>query len=243
MKLLTVGNPKVIKGEKLGYLTAILHLAPANMSGYQVCPMATVGCTNGCLNTAGHGGMFKGGSKHLTSAEVVAAITDGRITNIVQAARIRRTRMFFETRVEFMAQLETEITAFVKRAGRKNLIPVVRLNGTSDIRWENYGIIDKFPTIQFYDYTKIPNRRNLPANYHLTFSLADGNDANAWIAGVTQNVAVVFRTDRFPETFMNRRVISGDEHDLRFLDSEHVVVGLKAKGRAKQDKTGFVKNV
>ena len=165
MKLLTVGNPKIAKGEKLGYLTAILHLAPHTMSGYNTCPMATAGCSSACLNTAGRGGMFAGcKTAHLSGSEMVNDIKSGNLVNFIQAARIRKTRMFFEHRVTFLSQLENEIRNFVKLAKKHGLTPVIRLNGTSDLRWENYGIIQKFPTLQFYDYTKIPNRRNLPSN-------------------------------------------------------------------------------
>jgi hypothetical protein len=121
---------------------------------------------------------------------------------------------------------------------------VFRLNGTSDIRWETVevdghaNIMELFPTVQFYDYTKLVNRRALPANYRLTFSLAENNDLAAWASGL--NVAAVFK-GKLPATFMGRPVIDGDETDLRFLDPVGIVVGLKAKGKAKKDQTGFVR--
>jgi hypothetical protein len=52
------------------------------------------------------------------------------------------------------------------------------------------------------------------------------------------NVAAVFH--KVPETYLGRTVINGDETDLRFLDPKGVIVGLKAKGKAKKDTTGFV---
>ena len=120
------------------------------------------------------------------------------------------------------------------------MIPCFRLNGTSDISWEKYGIIEKFPNVQFYDYTKVRNRKvSHLNNYHLTFSKADGNDMDARLAASAgMNVAVVFK--ELPETYMGRKVVNGDETDLRFLDEKSVVVGLKAKGKAKKDTTGFV---
>lgn len=120
------------------------------------------------------------------------------------------------------------------------MIPVFRLNGTSDLSWEKYGIIEKFPTVQFYDYTKVLGRKvKHLSNYHLTFSKADGNDLDAAVAMDNgMNVAVVFK--ELPEVYRNRTVINGDDTDLRFLDPKGVVVGLKAKGKAKSDKTGFV---
>lgn len=240
MELLTVSNPKVMKGQKKGYLTAILHLAPSTMSGYNVCPLASRGCKDACLNTAGRGGMFSGEvTKDLAGGDMVKMIKSGRLHNVIQSARIRKTHEFFENRDKFLATLEKEIGIVIKRAAQKNLIPAIRLNGTSDIRWENTGIIQKFPDIQFYDYTALPNRRNLPANYHLTFSRKEDNDVNVKIAIENgMNVAVVF--DKVPATWNGLPVINGDETDLRFLDPKNVIVGLKAKGKGKKDTSGFV---
>jgi hypothetical protein len=246
--LLTTGNPKVAKGQANGYLTSILHLAPSRMSGYNTCPMATTGCAAACLNTAGRGGLFAGVSTGVMSgAELVQAIMDGKITNRIQLARIARTRFFFEDRAAFMKQLVREIKAAIRLADRHGLTPVFRLNGTSDIRWETVAvdgydnIMTMFPTVQFYDYTKIANRRDLPANYHLTFSLAESNQALAETALQNgMNVAAVFR--KVPQVFLGVTVIDGDATDLRFLDPARVVVGLKAKGKAKRDQSGFVQN-
>ncbi len=225
MKLLSTANPKIQKGTKLGYLSFILHLAPATLSGKETCPKRTAGCTEACLNTAGRGGMFKRGEN----------------TNMIQQARIRKTRMFFEQRAEFMAQLEKDINLGIRQAKKLGLTPVFRLNGTSDLSWEKYGIIEKFPQVQFYDYTKVLGRKvSHLKNYHLTFSAADGNDADvARAIEQGMNVAAVF--DRLPETYMGRTVINADETDLRFLDPKGVVAGLKAKGRAKKDTSGFVR--
>lgn len=224
MKLFTTGNPKLMKGEKKGYMSFVLHLAPADLSGHETCPKRTAGCTAACLNTAGRGGMFK----------------KGETTNAIQQARIRKTKMFFEQREEFLATLEKDIRLGIKQAEKKGLIPCFRLNGTSDISWEKYGIIEKFPEVQFYDYTKVRNRKvGHLKNYHLTFSKADGNDMDVRLAASEgMNVAAVF--DKVPETYIGRQVIDGDETDLRFLDPKGVIVGLKAKGRAKKDTTGFV---
>ena len=224
LKLLSTGNPKLMKGEKQGYLSFILHLAPSWLSGFNTCPMASNGCASACLNTAGRGGMFKRGEK----------------TNAIQEARIRKTQWFFNDRDTFMTQLVKDITLAIKQAERKNMIPVFRLNGTSDLRWENVAvagfgnIMAMFPNVQFYDYTKLPNRRNIPANYHLTFSRSESNEH---LIPADLNVAVVF--DKLPETYLGRPVVNGDDTDLRFLDPKGVVVGLKAKGKAKKDTSGF----
>lgn len=225
MKLFTTGNPKLMKGEKKGYLSFVLHLAPADLSGHNTCPKATAGCKQACLNTAGRGGIFK----------------KGESTNVIQQARIRKTKMFYEKREEFMAALESDIKAGIKQAAKLGLTPAFRLNGTSDLSWEKYGIIEKFPDVQFYDYTKVLGRKvaHLP-NYHLTFSNADGNLNDVLKArDAGMNVAVVFRKD-LPATYLGRTVINGDETDLRFLDEKNVIVGLKAKGKAKKDASGFV---
>jgi len=219
-KLLSTANPKIQKGTAKGYLSFILHLAPADLSGREVCPKRTKGCTAACLNTAGRGGMFK----------------RGETTNVIQKARIRKTQYFFEHRNSFLQDLEADIRKAVKFAERQGLKPVFRLNGTSDLSWEKYYIIEKFPDVQFYDYTKVLGRKisHLP-NYHLTFSAADGNDsdvAEALLQGMS--VATVF--DQIPAG-----VYSADEDDLRFLDPKGIVLGLKAKGRAKKDTSGFVR--
>jgi hypothetical protein len=240
MKLLSTGNPKVLKGLKEGFNTYILHLAPANLSGYETCAKRTAGCTAACLNTAGRGGMFKKGEN----------------TNTIQQARIRKTKMFFEDRITFMNLLVKDIELAIKQSARLNLVPVIRLNGTSDLAFEKYEVLRNgqtysnifaaFPELTFYDYTKILGRKvkNIP-NYSLTFSAADGNDADVY-AAIQQgyNIAVVFgikKTLPMPETYLGLPVFNGDESDLRFLDPKNVIVGLYAKGKAKKDETGFVK--
>jgi hypothetical protein len=244
MNLLSVGNPKTLKGMKEGYNTYILHLAPASLSGYNTCPKATEGCKTACLNTAGRGGMFK----------------KGESTNVIQKARIRKTKMFYENRNEFFNLLVKDITLAIKQSEKKGLIPVFRLNGTSDISFEKYGftiaydgytidyanIFERFPNVQFYDYTKVLGRKvtNIK-NYSLTFSAADGND-NDVMKAIAQgyNIATVFgikKTLPMPEYYNGLPVFNGDESDLRFLDPKGVVVGLYAKGKAKKDETGFVK--
>jgi hypothetical protein len=224
-KLLSTANPKIQKGTRLGYLSFILHLAPADLSGREVCPKRTAGCTAACLNTAGRGGMFR----------------KGETTNAIQKARIRKTQYFFADRNAFMQDLVVDVQKAIKFAERKGLIPVFRLNGTSDLSWEKYevpgakNIFELFPTVQFYDYTKVLGRKvkHIP-NYHLTFSKADGNDSDVAEA-LMQGMSVVAVYDEIPAS-----VPSADETDLRFLDPKGIMLGLKAKGRAKKDYSGFV---
>lgn len=225
MKLLTInGNPKIAKGDKQGeYLTAILHLSPANLSGYEVYPKRTDGCSASCLNTAGRGGIFKS----------------------IQDARKTKTRLFFEDRKGFFTQLKKEIAAFEHKCAKLGVKPAVRLNGTSDIVWEQFNVIQSFPNVQFYDYTKIAARFNprwiLPSNYRLTFSLSENNRLAAEsVLNHGGTVAAVFRTKDMPPAWLGARVTNGDATDLRFLDPKGVVVGLSAKGKAKKDTSGFV---
>ena len=225
-------HSKVAKNEKVGVYSAIMHLAPAKDSGYEVCPMRSAGCTAACLNRAGF---------HYPKK---------------QEARINRTKMFFEDRDAFMYKLAREIHNLEKRAKNKKLQAGIRLNGTSDIPWENIpvlgeeNIMEIFPKVQFMDYTKRPNRIDLPENYRLVFSRSEENDADCVKALMNvMNVAVVFR-DKLPKdmkffgTYF--RVIDGDKHDWRWVDydefpNDRVIVGLLAKGhKAKQDTSGFV---
>ena len=222
-KLLNSGNYKTRKGEKYGWKTYGLHLAPFNLSGKNVCSSATVGCSTACLNTAGRG-----------------------IMHSVQDARIKKTRRFFEDRNGFLQQLHKEIKSSVKSAVKKELLSCFRLNLTSDIPWENM-IVSKFPVLQFYDYTKHLKRfvrfleGKLPSNYHLTYSRS-GETPDALVKSLCAsggNVAVVFR-NHLPDKWLGLEVIDGDDSDLRFQDGKGKIVGLLEKGLAKKDKTGFV---
>ena len=228
--LLTSGNAKITKGEAFGYITKGIHLAPANLSGYEVCRWRSKGCTMACLNTAGRGQM-----------------------NSVQQSRIAKTKLFFEQKVDFFAKPSKEIASTIKSSIKKEMQAVFRLNLTSDISWESeinedgVTIFEKFGKTQFYDYTKSFKRMKaflngeLPSNYHLTFSCSESNEKIAkLVLEMGGNVAVVFR-NQLPSTWNGVEVVNGDESDLRFLDKQGVVVGLIEKGLAKKDSTGFVK--
>ena len=243
MKLLTIGNPKTQKSLAYGYLTGVLHLAPHNTAGKTVCPNATIAnCHHACLNTAGRGGIAKGSATLITSTGVTVP------DNAIQAARIRRTKLFHNDKPEFIRQLAADITKAQRLADKMGVKLAIRLNGTSDIPWETAApeLFETFANVQFYDYTKIPQRLNkpLPVNYHLTLSYSEATDKYCNLirhAAIEHNnpIAVVFR-DELPNTFIGRIVLDGDEHDMRFLDPNTVVIGLKAKGRAKHDISGFV---
>jgi len=233
MKLLSPmsTNAKTKKGGSLPYLGAILHLAPFTLSGRNVCPKASQGCAAACLNSAGRGAFSN-----------------------VQAARLRKTKQFFENRDEFLGQLHKDIESLERKAFKLGVKAVVRLNGTSDLDW--FAMVDKFPAVQFYDYTKRIKlvekslklkRQGKALNYHLTFSLAENNLPDALKAlWLNCNVAAVFDADfdHVPEYYLDAPTINGELHDFRFLDPRGDGVGnivaLKAKGKAKKDKSGFV---
>lgn len=219
-------DAKTPKGTALGYLTGILYLAPANLSGFEVCVWSTAGCRAACLNTSGR----------------------GKFSN-VQLARIRKTRWFFSDRNAFMGALHFDIKQLVLDAERAALKPCGRLNGTSDVAWElgQKSIIKSYPDVQFYDYTKSVHRaiKSLthelwPKNYRLTFSYSGENlDDCLKVLELGGNVAVIFDGEK-PKVWNGFQVIDGDLHDLRFIDPRGTVVGLKPKGEAKKDTSGFV---
>lgn len=223
------GDAKTVKGNDDGYLTAIMYMTPWKSFGANLCPMAeTAGCIEGCLNTAGRGAM-----------------------NSVQKGRARKTEWYVTDRAGFMAQLHKDLTRFQNYCDKRDIKPCVRLNGTSDIRWETIpidgqSIFDHFPAIQFYDYTKIANRKvDHISNYDLTFSYSEANPAYAKQVNIALerglNIAVVFRKkESIPKTFLNLLTIDGDKNDMRFLDPKQTVVALYAKGKARKDTSGFV---
>jgi hypothetical protein len=226
MNLLTTQNHKTVKGEKLNILTGILYLAPAKISGYEVCPRRTDGCTASCLYTSGRGAFSN-----------------------VQKARIKRTKLFFEKRELFLSMLKLDIRLIEVMAKDKGMTPAIRLNGTSDIDWIRFGIMEEFPNVKFYDYTKVLNRlsKPLPDNYYLTFSRSGHNDIECDAAiKMGANVSVVFALDKkspMPTTWNGAPVFDGDDTDARFLDPKNHVIGLRAKGKARYDTSGFVVNL
>lgn len=213
--LLSVDNAKTIKGEKLGYKTYIMYMSPYkdNSLGKNVCAHASKGCAAACLVGSGLGGVYPK----------------------VREARRNRTEYFLRDRQRFLLQLDNEIVKAV-RLNKDNSIITIRLNGTSDIPFEDLkvrngkNIMELHPNIQFYDYTKNWRRFNkkLPKNYHLTFSRSEENDEQAMnILQKGHNVAMVF--DKVPDIYKGYKVIDGDKNDLRFKDPKNVIVGLRYK--------------
>jgi hypothetical protein len=229
-------NAKTVKGQEYGFLTGILYLAPADLSGKNLCAMAEVaGCKEACLYSAGRGAF-----------------------NSVQQARLNKTQYYLQDREAFLLHLVKDIEKLIKKANRLGLTPLVRLNGTSDIRWElerfsyefylgkirDVNLMELFPEVQFYDYTKIANRKDIPVNYDLTFSYSGKREYLPHVNKAVEagmRVAVVFRTEaEIPESFLGREVVGGDNSDIRHLDPMNSVVALYAKGAAKKDLSGFV---
>ena len=232
-------DPKTIKSNRAGanILTAIQYFAPARVSGYNVCASASVGCTIGCLHTAGM--PFRLQAKN--------------------RARIAKTRFFREQSESYNAMLWAGVAYHVDRCDRETMLSAVRPNGTSDVVWERIApwLFTTFPGTQFYDYTKHTRRMlrgyGLPDNYDLTFSRSETNESDCLrilADNPAARVAVVFSTSRYrelPKTWHGRRVFDADQDDLRFLDRERHpgrrIAGLRAKGRARRDSSGFVVQV
>lgn len=235
-------NAKTVKGDDV-YVTAIMYLAPFTSSGLgNTCSMAAIAaCWQGCLNTAGRGAM-----------------------GTVQKGRIRKTKLYMQEREMFLSTLVNDLRRFVNWCASKGVKPAVRLNGTSDIMWEKghpvtrdgvryASVMEAFPEVQFYDYTKIYKRTDkpLPSNYALTlsYSAANGDYAHEVrdrVAAGQTNMAVVYRNRAMVEKAMasDTMILDGDKTDMRFLDPKGgYIVALYAKGKAKHDQSGFVVDI
>jgi hypothetical protein len=207
---------KMAKGEQFGVKTAILHLAPFDLSGKNVCPKASKECAALCLNTSGRGQM-----------------------NSVQQARVKKTQYFWTNKNAFLWDLSREIELLKNRAKNQGFKFAVRLNGTSDLPWHRMKVDggstlhELHPDVQFYEYTKVLNYLDHDQeNLHFTFSDSGRNDSDIKKAiKKNVNVAIVFQ-DKLPRKWLQRRVIDGDKHDLRYRDPSGVIVGLIAKGKA-----------
>ena len=236
MKILGIDtNAKTRKGLEKGFATAISYLAPSNASGVtNTCPSASKGCREACLFMSGRG-----------------------VMSPVMEARINKTKFFVNDQRAYFLQLKKELAAFIKSSAKKAKTPCTRLNGTSDIAWETVtldgkNIMQHFPDLQFYDYTKRVDRMlnfldgSMPTNYHLTFSRSENtkDETVKSILAYGGNVAVVY-AETLPIWDFDVEVLNGDEDDLRFNDPRGKVVGLvykRAKGVTVDDaiESGFV---
>ena len=213
-------SSKIAKGLKYNEATYILYLAPANQSGYEVCPMRTEECTMACLTESGH----------------------NRIDvkkNAINKARIAKTKLFFEQRDFFMGWLVTEIEKAKYQSESNGMRFSVRINGTSDIDLTTFklngkNILQLFDDVMFYDYTKVAKRFRMLEkypNYDLTYSYSGHNTIQCLdlLDKKQGRIAMVFEGKVLPVSFMGYKVIDGDAYDMRYLDEQGVIVGLKFK--------------
>lgn len=213
-------SSKIAKGLKFNERTYILYLAPASVSGYNTCPMSTNECREACLAESGHNRID---------------VKENRINK----SRIKKTKLFFEERNFFMAWLVAEITKAYTEAIKDGYRFSVRLNGTSDIdpttfKYNGKNILEIFPNVSFYDYTKVSKRFRLLEkypNYDLTYSFSGYNltECIELLETKRGRVAMVFEGKRLPIEWGGFKVIDGDEYDMRYIDDEGVIVGLKFK--------------
>lgn len=227
-------DSKTSKGNKQNkYYTSILYLAPdieANKTK-TVCPWSSAGCRTGCLYTAGLGGVYPS----------------------VRKARIRKTQLFHNNKTEFFNLFHNDIAKFTSFCSKHNVLPAVRDDGTSDLGL-SITASKQHPSVQFYNYTKSTKRYykflngGFNPNVHFTFSRSEENELHAFdILEDGGQVAFVFRKD-IPKRYKGYPVVNGDLTDLRFTDRKvfnipedrGFIVGLKAKGKAKKDTSGFV---
>ena len=202
-------------------LVYTIYLAPANMSGYEVCPMRTAECTLLCLNESGH-------NKIKTREDKI------------NTSRIKKTQLFFQNRDFFTKWVIAEIKSAKEKAEKLGYRFSVRLNNTSDLSPESFytkidgrmkNLLEIFPDTQFYDYTKIPKRIKLMKkypNYDVTFSFS-GENMDDCLKMLKKNVRVVMVFDEVPKKYLGTKVIDGDSYDMRYLDEQNVIVGLKFK--------------
>ena len=192
------------------------------------CPWAGA-CEEYCLDTSGHGQR-----------------------NTVQNARIAKTAHLYIDKETFTLELQKEIAGKFKYHERKGNKLAIRLNGTSDLDF--LETIALFPGVQFYDYSKDPNRfkaflkGELPSNYHLTFSydrdqqrksFADYHGMIFQFMEQGGNIAIIQKDydnvlKQCPSCSLEP-TIDGDKHDVRFLDgNQGAFVILQPKGKAKK---------
>lgn len=229
-RLLSIGkDAKTVKGEKQGVMTGIMYLAPHTLAGGpNLCRWSTKGCRDACLFTAGR-------------AKFCPNVIPGRM---------RKTQLFLEDREAFMDQLDRDLGWLERKAKAENMIPAARLNGSSDILWEETGIMEAHRRIKFYDYTKAPlEKRNPPRNYKLVYSISESR--NSWKRAKEyldrgENAILVLGSrilveQALAEGYRGYPCVNGDLSDVRFRDPKGHLVVLKAKGAALSDSTGFVR--
>ena len=231
-------NAKTVKNTEE---TWIMYISPYDLNSYgkTVCSDSTEGCRTGCLGP------------HSGRALLFQMITQ---------ARIRKTDLYFSDRQAFCEMLFKDMIRLSNRAVKKQITIQVRLNGTSDLDFiailkNRTGLdIRTLPGLSFYDYTKQIGKfkKYQGTDYKLTFSRSESNQAECIEAIKCGPVAVVFDTKKghdLPGTFSFDGktfypVIDGDKADDLMVNlGSGFILGLRAKGKAKQDQTGFVVRV
>lgn len=212
-------STKLVHSLSVNVATYGIYLAPSNLSGYHVCPNDKL-CKAHCLFGSGQNMMD---------------LLSGR--NKITNSRIKKTKLFFENNNLFMQLLVSEISLAKEKSEKNGFFFAVRLNCTSDININDFNLNGKniceiFPTVSFYDYTKVfsylENVKKYP-NYDITYSF-NGQNFDLCKAALDRNVrvAVVFN-DRLPKTFHGIEVINGDTSDYRPANEKNVIVGLRFK--------------
>lgn len=219
-----------------------IYLAPSTLSGFNVCPNSDY-CKENCLNESGHN-KVELLAKRAKAQETGEDFSDSDIN----LARILKTRLFFANREVFMRLAVHEINNAMKRAKTIGHFFSVRLNCTSDISptafvLDGKNILQIFPNVSFYDYTKVPKRLELLSkypNYDLTWSI-DGSEENREI-GLEflergGRVAVVYGTEKMPKSWYGYATEDGDRSDYRPQDINQVCM-LKFKVTASNYENG-----
>lgn len=236
MQTITIKKPKNLlslgstnsKTAKNSLDTFILYLSPFNQNsfGINVCPKASPGCIASCLFSAGR----------------------GRFSNVINA-RTNKTDFLLSDKLGFLTMLKNELVKINNKAIKESKKIAIRLNGTSDLDFVgmvknklNFDLLS-LENLLFYDYTKIYGKAlkyKDSKNYFVTLSMAENSNLNeikmALNLGI--NVSAVFKNN-IPDQLLGFPVIDGDKTDIEMIFNTGVILGLKAKGKAKKDKTGF----
>jgi len=221
-KILTYDNAKTPKGEKYGYSSFVMFGSPHKLSGHNACAGSSAGCRELCIFYAGMG-----------------------IFPNVQQARINRTVMYFEEREKFLQLVNRDIISAIKWSKKNDLIPCFRLDGTTDIGIAKHFVKD-YADIQFYDYTKCMSRLRMSdkfVNWHTTYSLSENTTRRQFniLLDRNTNIAVPFHNVPKPGTsVLGRKIVCGDESDLRFRDGTNKIITLSVKGKGRKRKHPFI---
>lgn len=240
-------SAKMMKSYTHNVATYCVYLAPANMAGrtkkgtrINVCPMSQH-CKELCLNSAGH-----------NKADILSNGNENVRKSLINISRIKKTKLFYNDRDLYMDILIHEINRDRSYAKRNGMDFSVRLNGTSDLspeimKKDGKNILEIFPDVQFYDYTKVYNRTKLMKfypNYDITFSYDGYNwDQCEQFLNDGGKVAVVFDSETMPKTYKGYKVIDANGYDMRYLDPKGCIMGLEFHPIAKDGKVLYAKDI